>query len=248
MSDGAIVTPEATAPETPTPENRIEAMIRAVEKIQALGDLSGAAKAVLIRLTLRYPGKAVRGQCPAPAELSPWLGLSERSIRRAYAELEQADIIAMPEGPDGRPQPVLGNAAVKDGWPYLREDRPMDLDDHVAHLEWLRDLAVSRGRIGIAVTAEKAAGRALGFYGEGRGRKRPRLEVAKFDREEEEVAPETEGQEPVETGVPRADAGAERDRIGSNWHELAETGMTHRTPDGGGMFNKYKALMGDFPA
>lgn len=258
MSDGAIVTsetpapetavPETPAPEPPPPENRIEAMIRAVEKIQSLGELSGAAKAVLIRLTLRYPGKAVRAECPPPAELAPWLGLSERSIRRAYAELESAGFIPEPQDEDGGPLPGHGTAALQDGWPYLVEGKPMDLDEHVAHLEWLRDLAVSRGRIGIAVTAEKAAGRALGFYDHKRGRTRPPFEVAKFGRGQGETYPGTDGPESAKAGTPPARSGAERAGTGANWHELAETGMAHRTPEGSGMFNKYKALMGDFPA
>jgi len=246
-------TPTADAPtaDTPTADtpaaNRLEAMIRAVEKIQALAELSTTAKAVLIRLTLRYPGRAVRGDCPSPAELSPWLGLSERSIRRAYAELEGAGYIGCPTGPDGELEMPMAAAALRDGWACLEDDQPMDLHEHVANLGWLRDLAVARGRIGVAVVAEKSAGRALGFYGPARGRNRPRPEVANSGRTAREPVLEAEWPEPAETGAEPAPAGAELARTGSNWHELAETGMVHRTPESSGMFNKYRALMGGLP-
>ncbi len=245
------------------PPDRIEAMIRAIEKVQALPDLSSTAKAVLIRLTLRYPGRAVRGDCPSPADLAPWLGLSERSIRRAYAELEYEGYIGSPTGPDGKPAYPLYHAAEGDGWPERREDRPMDLTEHVAHLEWLRDLAVSRGRIGVAVTAEKAAGRALGYYGVLRGQIRRPPQVAISGREAEPPPPPAPLSahppaappsahlpavpESAETGAEPDAAGAELARTGSNWHELAETGTVFRTPGDGGFYSKYKVLMAGLP-
>ncbi len=122
-----------------------------IEAVQSDGVLSAAAKGVMIRLLLRHPEAKGRDDCPLPAMLAPWLCLTERSVRRAYAELERFG--------------WLGGAKDRSlQRPVLIAGDPLTREEHVASLEWLRDRAVAAGRITAAVTAEKAAGKVMGFY------------------------------------------------------------------------------------
>ncbi|WP_119418333.1 hypothetical protein [Desertibaculum subflavum] len=133
-------------------------------------DLTPSAKQVLVALSLAADDPFVLPDPPPVAALAAKLGLAERTVRQAIADLVTAGHLTFRR--TGEPfrlnQPPPTDPAAR---PDLARERafldaaraPLTFEEHVEMLGRLRDRAVAAGRIATAVRAERAIGRAYGL-------------------------------------------------------------------------------------
>lgn len=131
--------------------------------------LTANAKQVLVHLSLRNDDPFILPEQPPISDLARHLGLPERSVRQAFAELiEEGCLTFRHTGevyrpgetpPDDGSRPDLNREAA-----FLAEARKNPTrEEYVEMLAWLRDKALAANRIATAISAERAIGRALGI-------------------------------------------------------------------------------------
>lgn len=133
-------------------------------------NLTPSAKQVLVALSLAADDPFVLPDPPPVAALAAKLGLAERTVRQAIADLITSGHLTFRQtGEPFRPnEPPPADPAAR---PDLARERaflaaaeaPLTFEEHVEMLGRLRDRAVAAGRIATAVRAERAIGRAYGL-------------------------------------------------------------------------------------
>jgi hypothetical protein len=129
--------------------------------------LTPSAKQVMVALCLADDDPFLLPERPPVRALARQLGLAERTVRQAIAELveqlcltfrQTGEFFRPGEGPPADPdRPDLARE-----WAFLSEARAdPSRAEHLAELAALRDRAVAAKRIATAVAAERALGRAL---------------------------------------------------------------------------------------
>ena len=130
--------------------------------------LTANAKQVLVDLSLRDDDPYVLPEQPPVAELASRLGLPERSVRQAIAELVEEGCLTFrvtgeayrpgEKPPEDGSRPDLVREAA-----FLADARRLPTrEEYIEMLGYLRDRALAQKRIATAVAAERAIGQALG--------------------------------------------------------------------------------------
>ncbi len=203
--------------------------------------LSAASRTVMCWLLLEG-----RDEAPSAADMGRFVGLTERSARRAYAELKETGWLDPQRGWSETPRAdTPERAAVLEGQ-RTELSATFDLPSfraHIAMLEVIRDRALAKGHEATALSAQTRIGRALGYD-------RPQRNGADRNVRASSLPPpsktclreagaslrrrqvglrrgrdQKEGSALATTGAEPAPAGTDLAEIGSNWLELAGLGL-----------------------
>ncbi len=243
-------------------------MMMATYRTPSDGEALGPAVRILLKRVMSDPALGAasrtvmcwlllegRDEAPSAADMGRFVGLTERSARRAYAELKETGWLDPQRGWSEAPRAdTPERSAVLEGG---RTELSATLDlpsfrDHIAMLEVIRDRALAKGNEVAALSAQTRIGRALGYD---RPQRNGAARNVRHDlsppsataggglggggnavidranpsppppRPSPELTLEGGRQELATTGAERDPAGADLAETGSNWHELAGLGL-----------------------
>ncbi len=138
----------------------------ATHRTPADGEALGPAIRILVKRVMadQAPGASSREETPSASDMSHLIGLTERSLRRAYAELKETGWLdpgrGWPEAP--RADTPERRAVLEGRRTDLSADDLPSFSDHIRMLEVIRDRALAKDRENTALSAQHEIGKAMG--------------------------------------------------------------------------------------
>jgi len=131
-----------------------------VKRVMADPALSASSRTVMTWLLLEG-----REEAPSAADMGHLVGLTERSVRRAYAELKETGWLDPRRGWSEAPRADTPErrAVLEGGRTDLSADDLPSFREHIRMLEVIRDRALAKGRETTALSAEDKIGKAMGY-------------------------------------------------------------------------------------